>query len=818
MAALGLGLCLILTLWMTGSRPPTAIPPRSPDPSHWWDQGSLQIQKEALRLRKAGDYRAAESVYRQGYREAVRLGDKLATVRYLMSVGGCQFGDYRYRAALASFLEARDLARGIGDRQDLGAIAVNLSSLYLQVWDVPAALRAADEGLAESAATAKDGNSYFEPALLLQLGRLHATLRDGLADRFYVDGIAAARAHMNTEVEAVIWDLLGEERLAAQQLDAAGQAFGEAHRLQLLFNPAQLGFAYSHLGALALARGQLKTADLLISRALDAARRGAPAWPEYLLLNQRGRIRLARGQEDAALADFSAALDSVSRWRKEVLPARSSLTSSNVALDAQVFRSFIETAAARAVATGSRAWAERAFQAVELNRAASLRASLALAEVWKKKLPPEYWDLLGELGAEEALTLRGVRPNTRADRLRLKLTEMEAQAGVGLNPNKDENFLSRTSLIHFQEGLRDSELLLSFSLGRKESYLWAVSRGRVRLYRLAGEQEIANAVQAFREALPAGGAEAIRRGQRLYLQLFGQLKPRERKTTEWLLSLEGALFNIPFAALVTEQQDGNTVYLVDQHSVQTIPGALLWRASAESARSGGINGGKLTGGFLGVGDPIYNAADPRWHGPARLPAGTGELHRLVESGGEVEASARGWAAGSGTRTLLTGPEASRANFLDSLERRPAVIHLATHVVSAGKDLAQAFVAFSLARSRTGGSPAPEYLDTSEIAGLSVPGALVVMTGCATGTGDARAGAGLLGLTRAWLMAGARNVISTAWPVEDTSGEMFDRFYHYLHDQPAAEALRRSQREVAHSGTWRAAPSYWASYQVTGGSR
>src|SRR5437016_10219492 len=164
MAAFRRGLCLILTLWMTGSRPPTAVPPRSPDSSPWWDQDSIQIQREALRWRKSGDFRTAESLYRQGYQEAVRRGDKLAAVRYLMSVGGCQFGGYRYRAALSTFLEARDLAEAIVDRQDLGAIAGNLSSLYLQVWDVSAAMRAAEEGLAESA---QDGRSYFQASLLL---------------------------------------------------------------------------------------------------------------------------------------------------------------------------------------------------------------------------------------------------------------------------------------------------------------------------------------------------------------------------------------------------------------------------------------------------------------------------------------------------------------------------------------------------------------------------------------------------------------------------------------------------------------------------
>jgi CHAT domain-containing protein len=218
-----------------------------------------------------------------------------------------------------------------------------------------------------------------------------------------------------------------------------------------------------------------------------------------------------------------------------------------------------------------------------------------------------------------------------------------------------------------------------------------------------------------------------------------------------------------------------------------------------------------------VGDPIYNAADPRWHGPAHTDDAA-QLSRLVASGAEVEASARNWAGGAERITLLEGNDASRHRFLGLLAGHPAVIHLATHVVIPADNREQGFVVFGLASAAGGRPPAPEYLSTTDIAGLSVPGALVVMSGCSTGTGNVVGGAGLLGLTRAWLMAGAGAVVATAWPEEDTSGEIFGRFYHYLQNDTAAEALRRSQVEAAHSASWRAAPAYWASYQITGGAR
>jgi CHAT domain-containing protein len=802
MAAFGRSLCLILTLWMTGSRPPTVIPPRLPDSSPWWDQASFKIQYNALRLRKAGDFRAAEALYQQGYQEAMRRGDRLAAVRFLMSIGGSQMFALKYRAALGTYLQARDLASQLGDHADLGGVDVNLSSLYLQMWDLAAATRAAEEGLRE--AELIDGHAaYFKPPLLMQLGRIHALLGDGGAHGFFRAGVEAARARDDVAIEALAWDLLGEERLGSEDLEEAEAAFLEAFRLRRFFRAGEVGLSYGRLGALALVRGDLSIAERFTQWALDASHRGAPAQAEYVLLHQRGRVRQARGKNDAALRDFSLALDATARWRLEVLPAQSTLTSTNIALEQEIFHSFIQLAAARAFQFRNTFWAAKAWEAVELNRASSLRESLALAGVWREKLPSEYWETLAQLGAPGSA---GANEN----RLLSRVTEMEAQAGIGLEPKKVENILSRNSLNHFQEGLRDSELLLSFELGKKESYLWAVSRGSLRLYRLAAEQDIASVVHLFLDAFAAGGPQAAQRGLYLYRMLFGQLSPLETRKTAWMLSLDGALFDIPFAALVTGQRGGNTEYLVERHSLQTVPGALLLSASAEPEIRAGY---RRPGEFLGVGDPIYNQADPRWRGPVSSDQARGQLQRLVGSGDEIESSAAIWTQSGGAAFLLEGRQARRDHFLRSLDAQPAVIHLATHVLFPSANREEALIAFGM-----GASPAqPEFLTTSEVARLRTPGALVVMTGCAANAGEARAGAGLLGLTRAWLMAGASTVISTAWPVEDNSGGMFARFYFYLQDHSAAEALRLSQREVAHSRTGRTAPASWASYQVTGGT-
>jgi CHAT domain-containing protein len=77
---------------------------------------------------------------------------------------------------------------------------------------------------------------------------------------------------------------------------------------------------------------------------------------------------------------------------------------------------------------------------------------------------------------------------------------------------------------------------------------------------------------------------------------------------------------------------------------------------------------------------------------------------------------------------------------------------------------------------------------------------------------------MLGLTRAWLAAGADDVIGSRWNTPDETGALFGAFYRNLRVLPGsrpAQALRAAQLEMLHSGDWRARPRYWGAYFVTG---
>src|SRR5207302_4274817 len=92
----------------------------------------------------------------------------------------------------------------------------------------------------------------------------------------------------------------------------------------------------------------------------------------------------------------------------------------------------------------------------------------------------------------------------------------------------------------------------------------------------------------------------------------------------------------------------------------------------------------------------------------------------------------------------------------------------------------------------------QLLGPAEIGGWNAEAGLIVLSGCSSGAAVARPGAGLMGLTRAWLMAGAGAVVATGWSTPDDVGVFFGRFYRGLQHaetrDPAA-ALQAAQIET-----------------------
>jgi CHAT domain-containing protein len=171
--------------------------------------------------------------------------------------------------------------------------------------------------------------------------------------------------------------------------------------------------------------------------------------------------------------------------------------------------------------------------------------------------------------------------------------------------------------------------------------------------------------------------------------------------------------------------------------------------------------------------------------------------------------------GAAVRTLI-GPAATEDAFRREAGSR-RVLHLATYGVLNKPNPLFSFVEFAPGGDHDG------RLEVHEVFGLDLAAELVVLSACQTGLGsgalaDVPAGDDWVGLTRAFLHAGAAHVVATLWPVEDQpTATVMARFYEALAAgvAPAAALGRAQQALIAERRT--AHPFYWAGFVAVEGA-
>ncbi len=764
---------------------------------------SLQAELNRLgALFSTRAYAEACAGYERVFSEAAQVPDSNLRRRATWGVGGCRLIEGRYEESLQLLLSVRTMLEGSGEEAALAAIHVNLGTLYQEAGD----LASAEVSLREAAGLAERAGSPYLAQALVNLGAVE--VQSGSS--------AAALEHLRAGMEEA--DRSGQQYLTAMGLDwmsllflkerrfaEAERVMLESYRIRRLCKYPYLEIPLQNLGMLRLEQGDLRSAASLLEGALHPGQPGRAflQWPYFLA---RARLKQRTGRPGPALNDLRTAVELL-RNRRAQVPAADALRMGFEGKAQGPYLALAEASADAWLAGGVEALKRESFEAVEENRASSLAARAREKPWWQLSLGQEYWRLSRELRELEQRALDGDRrARGKMARVRTALLEQEAAAGLAGGAGvlaSGRPSLAGGGLLRATRGtIGDGDAFFTFLLGEKCSYRWTATRQDVGLTRLLGRDEIVKSVTAFSDAVRRDDIRARELGRQLYRQLFGGLPAEVKRRHHWMVSLDDALFEAPLAALVT----GDGSFLAEHYAVETVPGASLYARSPRTTGGGS--------GFVGVGDPVYNRADGRrqmpWFRPVfwNVATNQGSLARLPASSGELRACARalGWRS-----RMLLGSAARLDAVRQAAESRPTVLHFATHVVADGSGGA---IALSLSESGRA-----ETLSSAEIERWNVPGALVVLSGCRSGSGAALPGTGVLGLTRAWMMAGARAVLASRWATADEAGELFESFYrHFAAGAEPAEALRRAQTEALRKGGWRARPSYWAAYFVTGANR
>ncbi len=164
-------------------------------------------------------------------------------------------------------------------------------------------------------------------------------------------------------------------------------------------------------------------------------------------------------------------------------------------------------------------------------------------------------------------------------------------------------------------------------------------------------------------------------------------------------------------------------------------------------------------------------------------------------------------------TAFTHTQADEKLVKEGTLRNYDLLHFATHGVvdELNPELSRIFL-----RSDTESEDGNLY--AGEIYNLKLNASLVTLSACQTGLGKIFKGEGVIGLSRALVYAGAKNILVSFWSVADESTSILMRdFYHHLLDssQPDySQDLRQAKLNLLHSEKY-SAPFYWGPFVLIG---
>ncbi len=401
-------------------------------------------------------------------------------------------------------------------------------------------------------------------------------------------------------------------------------------------------------------------------------------------------------------------------------------------------------------------------------------------------------------------------------------------------------FPSPTSIAQVQAALDSESVVLEYSIAPDRTTLWIISKDKLFTYPIRGLDALP-ALKPFLETLQEpilSGDELSRHvalGEELYAGLIGPAEHLIRDKKHLIFVPDGVLYYLPFEALIAlhagearPQSLLDVPYLIKQFQVSYVPSSSVL-VQQRSDRPGKQGQAPLP--LLAFGDPLYAEREPHGGGTDFPGAGLPELalrgvtlEPLKFSGEEVEqiAGIMGVPVDSNHINLRERATLERLHELDLSQYR--IVHFATHAVM-GDDIRWTSQP-ALVLSYPAGKQKPDLLRLTDIFALKLNAELVVLSACETGLGRLRKGEGIVGLTRAFLYAGASSVVVSLWKVEDQSTSLLmEQFYRRLKQgESRAEALRQAKLELfgrttdlEESGIKQslAPPFFWAAFILVG---
>ena len=338
--------------------------------------------------------------------------------------------------------------------------------------------------------------------------------------------------------------------------------------------------------------------------------------------------------------------------------------------------------------------------------------------------------------------------------------------------------------------------LLFYWLGEEHSYLWVIAPAKTTYFTLPPVSEIDGLVKAYTQAIVESkdilATDDKQTGEKLYGTLIAPAQKLIPANSRVILLPDGSLYGLNFETLIAPEPQPH--YWIEDVTLTTGSSLTLLTSSANRHAPKGKN-------LLLVGNP--KEANPEFPPLSQAPS---EMKKVEQHFPEPH------------RAVLEGERATPNAYLKSNPERFSYLHFATHgTASRTRPLESAVV---LSKEPTGDT---YKLYARDIVTRHLQAELVTISACYGSGKRAYSGEGLVGLSWAFVRAGAHNVIGALWEVSDVPAtpELMDALYRELgNGKDPASALRSAKLSLLHSANANSVfkkPFYWAPFQLYAGS-
>lgn len=348
------------------------------------------------------------------------------------------------------------------------------------------------------------------------------------------------------------------------------------------------------------------------------------------------------------------------------------------------------------------------------------------------------------------------------------------------------------------QGLTDPKTaLLSYFIDEKNNrlYIFQITKSTFRIDDHTIPLEFDKYITGLRNGLYFNEAKTYSvSAQKLYSLLIPKISA---KVNDLVILPTGRLGIIPFEALLikeTESTDYKTLpYLINRFDIR-------YEFSAELIRQKSSLKGNMPSPSIFLFAPV---TFPEKEGLSDLPGTEKEVMDIRKLFTARQLTGDSYLRQKADEALVKSDRLSGYN----------LFHFATHGVvdENNPELSRVFL-------QTGSDAEDGNLYAGEIYNLKLRANLVTLSACQTGLGKISKGEGVIGLSRALVFAGAKNVIVSFWSVADEStAELMTDFYSNLLKGTAGDFsgnLRSAKLNLIKNGKY-SAPYYWAPFILIG---